>query len=141
MQWEPIETAPRDSKRLLYLARFNEAGEMCELDFNGSWEYWEESWELAHINGWCWTSANGIEEPTHWAYQDAGAPPAMHSELMTRVREIIAAHDGLRAAARHLQCDPAYLMRLRDGKKTNPSGDMLKRLGLKKDVSFIRILE
>lgn len=75
MKWETIETAPKDNKRPLYLARFNEDGELVELDFDGVWKYWSESWELAHINGWCWMSANGIEEPTHWAYQDAGAPP------------------------------------------------------------------
>jgi hypothetical protein len=71
--WQPIETAPRDNKRSLYLARFVD-GELQELDFAGSWEYWQESWELAHINGYDWCSANGIEEPTHWAYED-GPPP------------------------------------------------------------------
>lgn len=71
--WNPIDTAPTDNKRPLYLARFYE-GELVELDFDGSWEYWQESWEMAHINGYYWVSANGIEEPTHWAYQD-GPPP------------------------------------------------------------------
>lgn len=74
--WRPIETAPKDNKRPLYLARFNAAGELVSLDFNGGWEYWDEGWELAHINGWDWVSASGIEEPTHWAYQDEPLPPA-----------------------------------------------------------------
>ena len=74
-QWQPIETAPKDNARPLYLARFDEHGKLDEIDFDGTWEYWEESWELSHINGWVWTSAKGIEEPTHWAYQDIGAPP------------------------------------------------------------------
>ena len=74
MIWQPIETAPRDNKKLLYLARFDEDGKLVELDFDGSWEYWEESWEMQHINGYCWMSNGGIEEPTHWAYQE-GAPP------------------------------------------------------------------
>lgn len=71
--WKPIETAPRDNSRLLYLARFVD-GRLVELDFDGVWEYWEESWEMSHINGWTWVSNNGIEEPTHWAYQDEPIP-------------------------------------------------------------------
>lgn len=74
--WRLIESAPKDNKRLLYLARFSESGELVELDFNGSWEYWEESWEMQHVNGWCWTSTDGIEDPTHWAYQDEPIPAA-----------------------------------------------------------------
>lgn len=77
--WQPIETAPRDKTRRLYLARFDSEGQLQELDFDGVWEYWEESWELSHINGWCWMSAKGIEEPTHWAYQDASIPAAGQS--------------------------------------------------------------
>lgn len=67
--WQPIETAPRDNKVPLYLARFGENGDLLELDFDGAWEHWSESWEMPHINGWDWVSASGIEEPTHWAYQ------------------------------------------------------------------------
>ena len=77
MKWQPITTAPKDNARPLYLARFDKDGDMLELDFDGGWEYWEESWELAHINGYAWVSARGIEEPTHWAYQDEGAPPSL----------------------------------------------------------------
>lgn len=68
-KWQPIDTAPKDNKIPLYLARFSENGELLEIDYDGSWEYWEESWELSHINGWYWASCNGIEEPTHWCYQ------------------------------------------------------------------------
>lgn len=71
--WRPIDTAPTDNKRPLYLARFH-GGELVELDFNGSWEYWQESYEMPHINGYAWESNNGIEEPTHWAYQDDPLP-------------------------------------------------------------------
>lgn len=78
--WQPIGTAPVDNSRLLYLARFNEDGRLVELDFDGVWEYWEESWELAHINGWYWASNNGIEEPTHWAYQNEPIPLARISQ-------------------------------------------------------------
>jgi hypothetical protein len=68
--WYPIETAPKNNEYPLYLARFDEDGELLEIDFNGGWEYWQESHELPHINGFYWASNNGIEEPTHWTYQD-----------------------------------------------------------------------
>lgn len=78
--WQPIESAPKDNKRLLYLARFDGQGKLVELDFDGIWEYWSESWELPHINGYSWMSASGIEEPTHWAYQDEPLPVAPQLE-------------------------------------------------------------
>jgi hypothetical protein len=77
--WKPIDSAPKDNKRPLYLARIDDSGKLVQLDFDGAWEYWQESWELAHINGLAWCSANGIEEPTHWAFQDIGPPPAEQS--------------------------------------------------------------
>lgn len=73
--WLPVETAPKDNKRRLYLARFDDKGELRQLSFDGGWEYWQESHEMPHINGWGWVSNDGIEEPTHWAYQD-GPPPS-----------------------------------------------------------------
>lgn len=82
MAWQPIESAPRDNKIPLYLARFNEAGELQELDFDGAWESESESWELPQVY-YFWCSANGIEEPTHWAYM-VDAPPAIVSREMTR---------------------------------------------------------
>ena len=96
--WQPIETAPKDNARPLYLARFDEDGRLRELSFDGVWEYWQENWELAHINGWAWASSDGIEEPTHWAYQDAGAPPADSSPGEGYDRDLLA----LVAAARAL---------------------------------------
>lgn len=78
--WKPIDTAPKDNKRSLYLARLDDKGGIVELDFDGAWEYWEESWELSHINGYCWVSANGIQDPTHWAYQDEVIPMTNNSE-------------------------------------------------------------
>lgn len=71
--WKPIETAPLDNKRPLYLARFDGA-ELVELDWDGSWESDQESWELPQVY-YYWASRNGIEEPTHWAYQDSPPPP------------------------------------------------------------------
>lgn len=72
--WQPIETSPKDNKRPLYLARFVD-GQLADLDFNGVWGEDCESWELQHIRYEYWASANGIEDPTHWAYQDVSAAP------------------------------------------------------------------
>ena len=58
--------------------------------------------------------------------------------LAERIQALVAEHDGLRAAARYLQCDPAYLLRLHDGEKTNPSEAILKKLGLKRVVTYVR---
>lgn len=59
--------------------------------------------------------------------------------LGVRIRELEAQHGSLRAAARVLRCDAAYLLRLRDGEKRNPSTAMLRKLGLKKVVTYVRI--
>lgn len=40
--------------------------------------------------------------------------------LQDRIDELVAQHGGLRAAARVLQMDPSYLLRLHSGEKTNP---------------------
>lgn len=69
-EWQPIETAPKDNKRSLMLARFNKAGQLTEFDWNAAWRSESESWELPHIVYYYWASENGsVEEPTHWMYQ------------------------------------------------------------------------
>ena len=55
--------------------------------------------------------------------------------LRSSVEEAICKHGGVRLAARALRLDPAYLVRLRDGKKVNPSDATLRRLGLRKVVT------
>lgn len=72
--WQPIESAPKNNKQPLYLARIDESGKIQQIDLNGSWESESESWEIPQVY-YFWSSDNGIEEPTHWAYQD-GPPPA-----------------------------------------------------------------
>lgn len=77
--WQPIETAPTDNKRPLYLARFNDDGKLLELGFDGIWEYDSgDGWE--HNNGGhYWQSSGALfecDQPTHWAYQDKPLPAA-----------------------------------------------------------------
>lgn len=43
---------------------------------------------------------------------------------------------GLRGAARKLRVDPGYLSRLRSGAKTNPDDALLKKLGLRRVVTY-----
>jgi hypothetical protein len=70
--WQPIETAPKDNKRPLWLARFNDDGTMQSFDYNGSWESESESWEMPQVY-YYWASESGnVEEPSHWAYQPEG---------------------------------------------------------------------
>lgn len=76
--WSLIDdNTPRDNKRMLYFAKFELDGRLKEIDFDGIWEHETGSWETPE-NYWYWASANGIEEPTHWAYQDEALPAAMH---------------------------------------------------------------
>ena len=58
-------------------------------------------------------------------------------QLRERIIELEKRHGSLRAAARVLQIDPAYLLRLRDGEKTNPSATTLRKLGLKKGIVYV----
>ena len=65
----PIETAPRDNKRPLWIAAFDEDGVLQSFDYNAIWKSESESWELPDVY-WYWASENGnVEEPTHWMYQ------------------------------------------------------------------------
>ena len=77
INWQPIDTAPKDNKRPLFLGRFNEAGELTEMDFNASWEQERESREIPELY-WIWMSEHGrVEDPTHWAYMDADPLPVV----------------------------------------------------------------
>ena len=68
-EWKSIETAPKDNKKPLLLACFNDDGTLQNIDHDGSWESESESWEIPEVY-YFWASANGyVEEPSHWMYQ------------------------------------------------------------------------
>lgn len=52
------------------------------------------------------------------------------------VKAKVRQHGGLRPAGRAMGIDPAYLKRLRDGEKRDPSDDLLRKLGLRREVSY-----
>ena len=60
------------------------------------------------------------------------------SLLRARIQELSKQHGSLRAAARVLEIDPGYLSRLQDGGKTEPSDEILRKLGLRRVVKYIR---
>lgn len=62
-------------------------------------------------------------------------------ELDKRIRELIAKHGTLRAVARHTGIDVGYLSRLERREKTEPSDEMLARLGLRRVVTYRRVKE
>ena len=96
--WQPIETAPKDNKRPLWLARFNDDGTLQSFDYNGSWESESESWEIPQVY-YFWATENGyVEEPSHWAYQPeefcalpyARPAPSVPTALLVAVADLVA---------------------------------------------------
>jgi hypothetical protein len=74
--WMPIDSAPKDNKRPLLLARIVE-GKLREISMGGYWEYVDDGASDHYaISGYDWESDEGIENPTHWAYQDEPMPLA-----------------------------------------------------------------
>jgi len=58
------------------------------------------------------------------------------NEITEAVEKLIEKHGGLRAAARAIDVNFAYLWRLGAGEKTNPSPKVLRKLGLKRVVIY-----
>jgi len=56
--------------------------------------------------------------------------------LIDRVDELVNQHGGVRKAARALQIDAAYLLRIGKGEKVNPSAAILRKLGLRKVTTY-----
>lgn len=57
--------------------------------------------------------------------------------LQERIKQLIAMHGSLRATARVLQCDSGYLSRLQSGEKDNPDELLLRRMGLRRVVTYV----
>ena len=57
-------------------------------------------------------------------------------KLQHAVEAIVHKHGGVRAAARAIGVNYAYLSRLRTGEKCNPTATVLRKLGLRKVVSY-----
>lgn len=60
--------------------------------------------------------------------------------LAQRIEELTAHHGSLRAAARVLETDAGYLSRLASGEKDDPGETLLRRMGLRRVVSYERRL-
>lgn len=58
------------------------------------------------------------------------------SEITEAATKLIEKHGGLRAAARVLGINYAYLWRLKSGEKVNPNAKILRKLGLRRQVSY-----
>jgi hypothetical protein len=59
------------------------------------------------------------------------------SLLTKRLEQLADQHGGVRPAARFLEIDPGYFLRLANGEKDNPSDKLLRKLGLTRVVTFI----
>jgi AraC-like DNA-binding protein len=56
--------------------------------------------------------------------------------LAERIDELVAQHGSLRALARVMECSPPYICRLRAGVTANPGPAVLRKLGLRRVVSY-----
>ena len=56
--------------------------------------------------------------------------------LAERIDQLVAQHGSLRAVARVTEIDVGYLSRLRDGEKVNPMKGTVRRMGLRRVVTF-----
>ena len=56
--------------------------------------------------------------------------------LQRRIWELVDRHISMRATARVLKVDHAYLSRLASGEKENPSDALLRKLGLRRVVTY-----
>ncbi len=59
-------------------------------------------------------------------------------ELKARIEKLQREHGGLRAAARSVGMSASYMIRLRDGEKFEPGEKVLRKLGLRKVVTYTR---
>ena len=57
------------------------------------------------------------------------------TSLQHRIQELVERHGSVRAAARVVEIDPAYLYRLSTGEKDEPSDNVLRKLKLRRTVT------
>jgi hypothetical protein len=69
---------------------------------------------------------------------DSGELPLEEVTLKQVIDGYVALYGSLRQAAELLCIDPAYLSRLAGGSKTNPSDEVLEKLGLERRVVYTR---
>lgn len=60
----------------------------------------------------------------------------MSVTLAERIGQLVAQHGSLRAVARVTEIDVSYLSRLRSGEKARPENAKLRRLGLKRVMTY-----
>jgi Helix-turn-helix. len=60
-------------------------------------------------------------------------------DLETAVKKLVQTHGGVRSAARVLGINYAYLSRLQSGQKSNPTPEVLRKLGLRRVVFYERM--
>jgi hypothetical protein len=61
--------------------------------------------------------------------------------LQRRINEAAEHHGSIRAAARVLQIDHIYLWRLMNGDKHNPADALLRKLGIRRVVTYEYIIK
>lgn len=59
------------------------------------------------------------------------------NKLRARIQELAKQHGSLRAVARVLQLDHGYLSRLQGGLKDEPGESVLRKLGLRRIVTYV----
>jgi transcriptional regulator with XRE-family HTH domain len=59
--------------------------------------------------------------------------------LEERIAELVNQHGSLRALARVMGCSPPYICRLRAGVTKNPGPAVLRKLGLRRVVTYERL--
>jgi AraC-like DNA-binding protein len=64
---------------------------------------------------------------------------AMPVTLAERINELATQHGSLSALARVMRCSPPYLCRLRAGVTNNPGDAVLRKLGLRRVVTYERL--
>jgi hypothetical protein len=61
------------------------------------------------------------------------------NEIQAAIEHLKTKHGSLRAAARAINEDHAYLWRLSNGRKANPSERVLKKLGLTREMRYKKV--